>query len=152
MYFHSIDESQATLVAVYTGARGPDDIGEGIAAMTKVHGIAQRQKRGALIILVPESDWPLPSSRERQMCAEPMATIGVVPNLVTVISGSAAVRGIITAVSWLTKLAGGNRAPTEVFGSMAELKRRIDGHRPSATLAVERMERSLRRPPLRMHG
>jgi hypothetical protein len=142
MYVHAIDESSATLLGIFTGAKEPDDIERNAHSMQRVDRIAQAQGRGALFVVVPDPEYAMPTSRDRQRFADIKDSCRATPSLFILVTRSALLRGVITAVSWLSP--SDERYRMTACESFAAVLARAGQYRSESPGSLRRMERELR--------
>jgi hypothetical protein len=142
MYVHAIDEIHAVLFGIHSGDKGADDLENYGQAMARVDQIAFMKGTGALFVTVLADEYPPPDAQQRRRFAEMRKSWRASPNLVIVMTRSAAVRNAITAVSWLSPQSERSRAiPCESF---ADVLVRAAEYRPTSVAPLQRLEQQLR--------
>jgi len=102
MYLHAIDASSAVLLGIYAGRKLPQDIEDYAASVARVDAIAHAQGRGALIVIVPDREYPSPNSSDRLRFAFSKDSARSAPTLLILVTRSPLLRGVMTAVNWLS--------------------------------------------------
>jgi hypothetical protein len=142
MYVHTIDETNAVLLGIFTGEKRPEDIERHADAWKRVDALAHTQGRGALFVIFPDADYPTPNSRDRQRFADLESACLSAPSAFILVTRSALLRGILTAVSWIYPRNA--RFRSMACESFTEALARAKDYRTSATAPLQAMERSLR--------
>jgi hypothetical protein len=142
MYEYSIDEANAVLLGIYSGTRQEEDIERFANSHQRVDAIARVQHRGALFVVVPDSEYPSPRARDRMRFAQLKDAALGSPSLLILVTKSAIVRSVVTAVSWLSPQHEGWR--TIACDSFMEAMARAEQFRPSSGSSLRAMERNIR--------
>jgi hypothetical protein len=142
MYVHAIDPLNAVLLGIYSGRKAPEDIEQYAQSQTRVDAIAYEQGRGALMVFVPDPEYPAPNSSDRLRFATLKDASRAAPNLVVLVTRSPLLRGVITAVGWLSPQNERSRATAcDSFEATLEHAAKF---RSSSVDSLRRMERMLR--------
>jgi hypothetical protein len=151
MYTHAIDETHAVLLGVYSGAKEAGDVGRCVESMQRTDRIALGQKRGALFVVIPDPGYPSPNSQDRRRFAALKESCCAGPSLFVLVTRSSLLRGVITAVSWLSPNNERWRAVT--CESFFEATARAAEFRAPAAEALRALDRGLRAGlPMRRAG
>jgi hypothetical protein len=142
MYVHAVDEISAVLLGAYLGPNQGDDVDAYADSFTRVDALAHAQGRGALIVVVPEPSYPSPNSSDRKRFAALKDSCKAAPTLFILVTQSPLLRGVITAVSWLSPQDGRFRSFS--CGSFAEATLVGEKYRVSCGDALKRMHEQLR--------
>jgi hypothetical protein len=151
MYTHAINETHAVLLGIYSGAKEASDIERCVESMQRTDRIALAQKRGALFVVVPDPQYPSPNSQDRQRFAALKESCRAGPSLFVLVTRSSLLRGVITAVSWLSPNTEQWRAVA--CESFFEAMARAEEFRAESAEALRAMDRGLRAAlPMRRVG
>jgi hypothetical protein len=142
MYVHAIDETNAVLLGIFTGEKRTEDIERHAEAWERVDAIAHARGGGALFVIFPDVDYPAPNSRDRQRFAELESVCLSAPSTLILVTRSALLRGILTAVAWMYPRNA--RFRSMACESFAEALTRAEEYRSGASAPLRAMEHSLR--------
>jgi len=142
MYVHAIDETHAVLLGIYAGAKSPDDLDGCLESLLRADRIAHAQGRGALFVIAPDPEYPSPTSQDRQRFAAFNDSCRAAPNLFILVTRSPILRGVITAVSWLSP--PNERWRSIACESLTEAVGRAGQYRNGCGGSLQRLERGLR--------
>jgi hypothetical protein len=142
MYVHAFDETNAVLLGIFTGRKGPEDLERHTEAWKRVDAVAHSQGKGALFVIFPDVGYPTPNSRDRQRFADLESACLSSPSALILVTRSALLRGILTAVSRLYPRNA--RWRSTACGSFDDALEHAAEYGSSARASLEAMERSLR--------
>lgn len=142
MFVHAIDDASATLLAIYVGAKDPDDVNRYAESVARVDRMALAQDRGALIVVIRDPPYPTPNSADRRRFAQVKDGCRAAPTLLILVTASPILRSTITAVSWLSPQ--DERYRIQACETFAETLTQAKAFRSDAAVALQRMERKLR--------
>jgi hypothetical protein len=119
VYLFSADEAAGVLVGIYTSEGQTDaDYARAIEAMARADRAAHQRSIPYAHIMVVESDAGQPSAKWRQRFAEHNRSLRTSSYYFAFVTSSMLVRGIFTAIRWLTGARDGHRA--QAFANLPE--------------------------------
>jgi hypothetical protein len=142
MYEDAIYEPHAILVGIHSGLKNPGDAERLAESMVRLDAIAYAQGRGSLFVVVADPGYPGPNSRDRQRFVAVKESARAAPNLFILVTESTLLRGVITAVSWVSPFSRTSQAVA--CATFEEAVTRAEGFRPGSAESVRRLERELR--------
>lgn len=122
MYVSAADESSTTLVGLYQGRVQRDlDYERCIRSIEAVDALATARKSRLVVMLVIAEEVGRPPPLWRRRMADANNAIRAKEYYFALVSPSLLIRGVFTAINWLTKpRAGYHSAPFENFAQAAE--------------------------------
>ena len=140
MYVAEIDLANAVLLGINRTPKKPDDIDLYAGAYARVADAATTGGKSAVFIMIPEPGYPSPNSAERHRYAA-LKDGWSSPNLFILVTRSALLRGVMTAVSWLSPFTERQRAVA--CESFADVLVEVGRYRGDAVRPLQRMYATL---------
>jgi hypothetical protein len=103
MFSHAYDPQDALLVGVWSGPTNTDaDYDNYLAAFERLCSEGKDHEHGVVTLLVLDPDNPRPDPVQRQRIAAAREAVNVKLDLVGLVTTSVVMRGVITAIRWIT--------------------------------------------------
>lgn len=125
MYASASDEECGALLGIYSGARtGDADYTRALQGMAELDALAWAQHKPFVYVLVVDQSMPLPPAAWRKRFADANRSVKSARFLFAMVTESALMRGVYTAVTWLTGSPAGHSYTA--VGSLQEAQRWLE--------------------------
>jgi hypothetical protein len=109
MFTFNLDDATATLVCCYTTPYDKADYAGYHTAFSRLVSAARTRHRPAVLLIDIQDGYPQPNAVQRKEIGEAWAKAPDVEAAIAIITTSALIRGIITAIEWFFKNAMSRR-------------------------------------------
>jgi hypothetical protein len=138
MYTSSADENVGLLVGVFRGAVIPEaDYARAIASIARSDTNAVRRSLVNTCVLVTDVDAPSPPPIWRQRMAKANNSLVAERYYFALVSPSLMIRGVFTAVTWLTRSRPGHQLAA--FPDLAHASVWLEAHTDHTALSIRRL-------------
>jgi hypothetical protein len=103
MFISNLNEQDVILVGRYENPYDPADYAAYLKAFARVVAAARTHGRPVVLIIDIQDGYPSPNALQRKSIGEAWANAIGVGGVIAIITGSALIRGIITAIEWFLK-------------------------------------------------
>jgi hypothetical protein len=119
MFMSHLNERQAILIFRYANPYDPADYVAYQAEFVRLVAAARAEKRPVVLMIDLEDGYPQPNAVQRKNIGEAWAKVPDVGGFIAIVTSSALIRGIITAIEWFMKNSP-NRRETFAFARATE--------------------------------
>lgn len=119
MFKSNLNERKAILVCRYENPYDPADYAAYHAEFERLVAAARTLRRPVVLIVDLEDGYPQANAVQRKNIGEAWAKVPDVGGVITILTSSVLIRGIITAIEWFMKNSP-NRRETRAFARVSE--------------------------------
>lgn len=119
MFLSHLNEPKAILVCRYASPYDPTDYAGYHAQFLRVVAAARSNRRPVILMVDLQDGYPQPTAVERKNIGEAWGKVPDVGGVIAIVTSSALIRGIITAIEWFMKNSP-NRRETRAFASSGD--------------------------------